>query len=242
MTLCKNSQQNETLPDHEGRQDRSLQAFFKRLRYYEKEARATYDPRTKKLAFRKPLKYYACGEYGARKRPHYHIILFNLAYIDSLHKAWATAVVENGKTIDYIPFGTMDVDDDVNQKNIEYTLKYICKSKNTVGKGANDFRIPEFSLMSKGIGANFITQEIETFYNRRLDISYVLSSTGVKIPLPKYYVQKMMSQETRDDRIGYIKRGIDEREAKDRTTEEQKQAAKAVRAYKANNYPKRERI
>lgn len=240
MTLCKNSKQNAELADSEGRTDRSLQAFFKRLRYYETENRLQFDRKNKKLQVRKPIKYYACGEYGhRRKRSHYHIILFNVGYISSIRKAWATAIVEKGVTIDYIPFGSVDIQDDVNSTNIEYTLKYICKTDGKAGSMGNDNRIPEFSLMSKGLGKNFITPQIESFYNRRLDLAYVINEKGHKISMPKYYVNKMMTEETKEDRIGYIKRGMEEAEAKDKTTDQQKQAAKFVRQQKMQNYSKR---
>lgn len=240
MTLVKNSEQNGKLADSIGRTDRSLQAFFKRLRYYEKEDTVKGDPRLRKVVKNKPIKYYACGEYGSRRfRPHIHIILFNVKYQDSIRKAWSTAKLDKGKTIEFIPFGSIDIDSDVNENNINYTLKYICKTDGKVGSGNRDHRIPEFSLMSKGIGANFITNEIETFYNRRLDISYVVNNQGYKIPIPKYYINKMMTEETKEDRIGYIARGVAEAEENDNRTEGQKQLAKYVREKNKNNYAKR---
>lgn len=240
MTLVKNSEQNSKLADSEGRTDRSIQAFFKRLRYFEREARATYEPKVKKVTVNKAIKYYACGEYGGKRgRPHYHIILFNVGYIDSIRKAWSTAIMEKGEVMDWIPFGSIDIDPDVNERNINYTLKYICKTDGKAGISKNDFRIPEFALMSKGIGANYITPEIESFYNKRLDLSYIVTQQGFKIPMPKYYVNKMFTEETKEDRIGYIARGVAEAERKDRTSDHYKQLAKYVREKNKNNYAKR---
>lgn len=226
MTLVKNSEQNEKLPDSQGRLDRSLQAFFKRLRYYERENRIQFDRGNKKFVEKKPIKYYACGEYGSiRRRPHMHLIIFNVAYYDSIRKAW--------------PFGDVDIDEDVNKNNIAYTLKYINKSERKAGTGKDDYRIPEFALMSKGLGQNWITPEIESFYNRRLDIPYVVNSDGFKISMPRYYVNKMMSEATREDRIGYIKRGVEEMEKKDTRNAVEKEAAKHGRQALMKNYPKR---
>lgn len=253
MTLVKNSKQDKELrlleiTDDEQqaknvleRSDRSLQAFFKRLRYYEDENRVQFDPRTKKLEERKQIKYYACGEYGKqKKRPHYHAIIFNVGYTSSIERAWSTAVMDHGEVIDYIPFGNIDIDSDVNSTNIEYVLKYICKSDKRAGIGRDDNRIPEFSLMSKGLGKNFITPEIETFYNRRLDISYVVNQSGVKVPLPRYYANKMFNENTKEDRAIVIKNQIEEAEKKDLRSDQQKQCEKIARQALMNNYKIRE--
>lgn len=226
MTLVKNSEQNELLKDSEGRTDRSLQAFFKRLRYYEEGKSVQFDKRTKHFKEKRPIKYYACGEYGGkRSRPHYHIILFNVVDVQNVIKSWE--------------FGQVHIDPDVNKSNIEYTLKYICKSGKKIGSGQDDYRIPEFPLMSKGLGKNWITPEIESFYNRRLDISYVVNELGIKIPLPRYYANKMFNENTKEDRHIVIKRQVEEKEKKDRKTEQQKVNEKVVRQQLMKNYSPR---
>lgn len=206
MTLVKNSQQDEEIrkrefPEDEKYIDRSLQAFFKRLRYYESQYKIIFDRQIKKIEKKKPLKYYACGEYGTlNKRPHFHILLFNLTNVQSIRDAWC--------------FGNIDIDSDVNSNNIAYCLKYIEKKDwNKMHK--NDDRQKEFSLMSKGLGRSFITPQVESFYNQRLDINYVINDKGMKIPMPKYYRDKMMTDETKEDAIGYIKRNIDEQQKKE---------------------------
>lgn len=221
-----------------------LQGFFKRLRYYDSEFYSNYCKKTKRLQKPKKIKYYACGEYGGskRKRPHYHGILFNVVDVNSIYKAWATAIVEKGITVGFHPYGSIDVDPDVNQKNIEYVLKYICKDDQGIGKAKNDLRKPEFSLMSKGIGKDWITKSIETFYNNRLDIAYILREDGVKISMPKYYVNKLYNENTKEDRVPYIKRGVEEREAKSRLSELDKVAGKKYRNHLNNNYNKRKEL
>lgn len=222
MTLLKNSKKDKELrlleitDDEEqsqaviDRTDRSAQAFFKRLRYNEEKNRVLFDRQIKKVVEHKPIKYYACGEYGTlRRRPHIHIILFNVVDINSIYHAWATAIVEKGVTIDYVPFGAIDIDPDVNENNIAYVLKYIQKDCwNKMHK--NDDRIKEFSLMSKGLGRNFITPVIEEFYNKRLDINYVLNKKGHKIPMPRYYRDKMMSEATKEDSAIVIGNKVEE--------------------------------
>lgn len=110
MTLCK----------------REFQLFMKRLR---------------KISGTDNIKYYACGEYGdKRKRPHYHIILFNAKHEDVID-AWKRDGVPMGN----IQFGT------VGPASIGYCLKYMCKEP-MKRKHRNDDRLREFSLMSKGLG------------------------------------------------------------------------------------------
>ncbi|WNK14090.1 MAG: replication initiator protein [Microvirus sp.] len=95
----------------------------------------------------KKLTYYAVGEYGSKtKRPHYHLILFN-ADPTKLHSAWHL----KGKPLGDIYIGN------VVEASIGYCLKYISKIC-YIGKDQKiDDRQPNFSLMSKGIGLNYIS-------------------------------------------------------------------------------------
>lgn len=89
-----------------------------------------------------PVKYYCAGEYGGKtNRPHYHIILFN---VDE-----STAAYEWRKG--NVHFGTAE------GASIAYTTKYIMKQP-LPKHGKND-RAPEFSLMSKRLGANYLSKE-----------------------------------------------------------------------------------
>lgn len=106
---------------------RDVQLFFKRLRKLKPNAR---------------IKYYVCGEYGGHTmRPHYHAILFNSCPAD-ICKAWTI----DGKPIGNVHFG------DVSGASIGYTLKYMMKEA-VIPMHANDDRIKEFALMSKGWAA-----------------------------------------------------------------------------------------
>ena len=82
----------------------------------------------------KPLRYYAVGEYGSKtRRPHYHIILFNMdiANIAPLTNQWNKGFTDVGT---------------VTSASINYVTKYMFKqfSRKT------DKRTPPFSIMSKG--------------------------------------------------------------------------------------------
>lgn len=164
------------------------------------------------------LKYFAVGEYGGKTyRPHYHIILFN-AKLNTIQLAWTNGSVHYG---------------DVSGASIGYTLKYMSKqSKIPVDK--NDDRVKEFGLMSKGLGANYLTDAMRAWHhadkNNRM---YCNLTDGKKISMPRYYKSKIYTDEERKI-VGWHtrKKQIEEqnkrREGDDGTFEERK--AEAVRA------------
>lgn len=99
------------------------QDFLKRLR----KAQERFDDNV-------TIKYYLCGEYGSQtNRPHYHVIMFNVASILDVEKKW-----HHGE----IFVGT------VSEASVGYTLKYMSKEKK-IPQHRRDDRVPEFSLMSK---------------------------------------------------------------------------------------------
>lgn len=137
----------------------------------------------RKLNKNATLKYYTAGEYGGRtSRPHYHIILYN-AELATIQKAWEKGQVHYGK---------------VEAASIGYCLKYISKPK-TIPKHANDDRQREFSLMSKGLGKNYITPAKIKWHKKGLHTSKISGDTrmylniegGKKIAMPRYYKEKI---------------------------------------------------
>lgn len=106
ITLTYN---NENLPfDDKGNRSlykRDVQLFLKRLRKSHAKISST------------PLVYYCVGEYGTlRGRPHYHMLLFNLADNKQIDKAWG--------------LGHVDVQTPrTNNGSFLYVLKYISKPR-----------------------------------------------------------------------------------------------------------------
>lgn len=152
-----------------------LQKFFKRLR---KKVFKTH-PNIK-------LKYYACGEYGdTTQRPHYHIILFNRPLKhnhnakeeDDLIKIWGNGHVRI---------------DECNEATMHYVTKYISKQADPTRNKENK----EFSLMSKGLGASYITEKKKEYYKNKL-VPYLIDKGGEKIAMPKYYKEKLYNEEDR---------------------------------------------
>jgi hypothetical protein len=151
---------------------KDLQKFFKRLR---------------KLSNEK-IKYYAVGEYGSTKaRPHYHVIIFN-ANKEHIERAWAL----NNKCI-----GTHHIGD-VSSASIGYTLKYMCK-ESKIPIHINDDRKKEFSVMSKGLGKNYLTKQMINWHkNDLLNRMYIPIEDGKKIAMPRYFKDKIYTEMEKD--------------------------------------------
>jgi len=156
------------------------QLFIKRLRKNIKE----HFPEE----IEKPIKYYAIGEYGDEKhRPHYHSIMFNLptSYLDHpqlLEKDW-----QKGRT----------QIDPCNQKTIAYVTGYMKKTMYTEERDPLDDRKPEFSMMSKGLGANYLTQNRVKYYQQQLN-PFLVVENGQKAPIPRYYKDQIFSKQQKE--------------------------------------------
>jgi hypothetical protein len=139
--------------------------------------------RLRKLSNAK-IKYYAVGEYGGETmRPHYHLIMFN-ANAEMVQRAWAL----DNKTIGHIHIGS------VTEASIGYTLKYMTK-QGKIPVHKNDDRQKEFSLMSKGLGSNYLTENMINWHksdlNKRM---YVPMKDNKKIAMPRYYKDKIYNE------------------------------------------------
>lgn len=135
-----------------------------------------------KIKWPHKIKYFVAGEYGSQtERPHFHIALFN-AKIELIQDAWSRGQIHYGK-IEYA--------------SIAYTMKYMHKGK-WHPKHRNDDRRKEFRLMSKGIGLGYITDKIKRWH--RADLGgrmYVPAIDGKKYSMPRYYKDKLYSEQER---------------------------------------------
>lgn len=134
------------------------------------------------------VKYYACGEYGSDSdRPHYHAIIFG-ATAEFIERAWRTS---DGVIRGYVHFG------DVRGESISYVTKYMMKA-GKIPKHKRDDRQPEFQLQSKGIGLNYLTPEIVKYHKDDINRNYVTELGGVKVPMPRYYRDRVYTEEDRE--------------------------------------------
>ena len=165
---------------------KDLQDFFKRLRHYEPYGK---------------IKYYAAGEYGGKTmRPHYHVIIFNVQDQENIKKAW---------TLGHIDFGT------ATGASIAYTTKYIDKEKR-IPYNAQDKRQKEFSLQSQGIGSQFLTDDMLNHYQQNQDKYYVTRTDNTKVPMPRYYRNRIYTEEQRQTQTYYIQKTIIEQKELDK--------------------------
>jgi hypothetical protein len=169
----------------------SSSAFFLTLTYSPEHTRITpkgymtctkrdvqlFMKRLRKLNKEK-LRYYAVAEYGGKTdRPHYHIILFNVD-VETIETAWELGHIHVGN---------------ITEASIGYTMKYISKG-GKIPKHINDDRLPEFSLMSKGLGKNYLTEQMIKYHkdkNAMCDRVFIQIKDGKKIALPRYYKDKL---------------------------------------------------
>lgn len=144
------------------------------------------------------LKYFAVGEYGSTTyRPHYHAIIFN-SNRENIEKSWQLGSVHC---------------DIVNGNTVAYTTKYMHKGK-LIPVHQNDDRIPEFQLISKGLGLSYINDDTVRFHTSDLSRNYVVAEGGVKVPMPAIYRQKIFSESQRKQQARSVQTLINESEDK----------------------------
>ena len=153
---------DEHLPKDKSVSVRDVQLFFKRLR---RNSQLWY-PEFDREQY--PIRYFLVSEYGGKYgRPHYHLILWNCpCNWNEIEKCWQNGFIKIG---------------DTTPKSVQYCLKYFAiKEKAPKGRSAN------FCCMSKNIGHQWLSDNLS--YVK----SYVvMPGAGYKIPLPKYYKDRI---------------------------------------------------
>lgn len=168
---------------------KDVQDFFKRLRKLTKQK----------------ISYYAVGEYGdTGERPHYHIILFN-ANPKIVENAWKL----NDVTLGNVHFG------DVGDASVGYTLKYISKDKK-IPQFNGDDRQKEFALMSKGLGAGYLSENMVKWHTKGNieNKVYLPLKDGKKAAMPRYYKDKLYDKGQKF-RIGVFMRAESQKQAEE---------------------------
>lgn len=125
---------------------------------------------------KKAFKYYLVAEYGTRtNRPHYHIILFNSNNddFDRIYDSWG--------------LGNITIAE-LNIRRLVYTTKYHI-NKGHYPTGCS----PPFTLMSKGLGLNYVEKMNDFHANDPEKCFYQYHD--YKKSLPRYYRQKLYSRD-----------------------------------------------
>lgn len=145
--------------------------------------------RLRKLCPGIKLSYYAVGEYGTEgSRPHYHALIFNVPNPVLYEKAWML----DDKLLGNVVVGTVTGD------SIAYCTAYVGNSVFKPWHNRDD-RLPEFSLMSKGMGLNYITDATRKYHNNDVSRNYLTKSGGSVIALPRYYRQRIYDKEQQEE-------------------------------------------
>lgn len=158
---------DEYLPRGGSLEKRDFQLFMKRFR---------------KALEPKKVKYYACGEYGEKKRrPHYHFIVFGfddpLAYWDPLLKALRSPFLEPIWGKGNVTTGTVTYD------SCRYVSDYIGKSySGPLAEKVYGERERPFQLQSNGLGKRFALDTKD-----KIIMDEGLKMRGVHVGLPRYY-------------------------------------------------------
>lgn len=161
-----------------------------------------YMKRLRKLCSDSVLKYYVAGEYGDKnKRPHYHAIIFNCPDKSFFDKAWQ--------------LGTVDVGT-VTAESVAYTMKYIDKQNGHIRKFYRDDRAPEFSLMSKGLGASYVTPDMVAYHQADFSRNFATKEGGFRIALPRYYRDRVYSLADKEEQLLIILHSVSEADKAER--------------------------
>lgn len=167
---------DEHLPFNASLVKKDLQDFIKRLRE----------------DFKKPLKYFACGEYGEKGRPHYHLIVFGIGtdldynYELGCHYSFGHFVENNWN------YGNV-FNGSVTANSVRYCAGYIFKkygSKVNQKIYTDVGIIPPFQLQSNGIGKRWYQDYTDLLWKR----GYILLN-GERYAIPRYFIDKMKTED-----------------------------------------------
>lgn len=164
-------------------EQKDMQNFIKRLREY-------YSRKYKHQG----IKYFYCGEYGAKERPHYHAIFFNLPIDPKKLKVYRIDK-ESGKMLYICPeieklWGNGGVIvEEFDYNAAAYVSGYVQKKQSSCRDYeyyANKGQTPEYVRMSQGIAKNYLVKNPNIYDNDE-----IITKTGrmkvVRAKIPRYY-------------------------------------------------------
>ena len=168
---------------------RDLQLFLKRLR---------------KAIYPHKIKYFACGEYGSKNyRPHFHLIIFGYDFEDKYlwSRSGRNHVIYRSNKLETIwKFGYCTVQE-VTTNSCAYCALYSSPQKHEMPKLLQAY--PEFNLMSKNLGTDFLLSNMEKYL-----LTDEVYHDGKKYNIPQYILNKYFGDIGKliDDRYLELKR------------------------------------
>lgn len=184
------------------------QKFIKRLR--------------RKLEYQNKLgkfKFFLCGEYGDLGRPHYHAILMDCKLDESQfydckidtnhHDVWKSKELDKLWGMGFVDVATASWQD------MAYTARYVqkkwIKSFKPIDYAING-KDPEYVTMSKGIGDEYVKQNMDKIYETDEVIIHTIGNKSNKVKPPKRYDDILKStDEKKYDKIKETRNYIRER-------------------------------
>lgn len=163
-----------------------FQKFMKRLRHY----------------VDKPLRYFACGEYGEQKnRPHYHAIIFGYDFpdkelwsIQNGYQLYRSAELEKAWPHGYCTIG------EVTFESAAYVARYVMKKHKPDKRKSDEENNQPYQIVHPETGEFYHVQPEQCWMSRRPGIGKTwfdkyktdtdkdfVTVNGKPTPLPKYY-------------------------------------------------------
>lgn len=144
------------------------------------------------------VKYFVVGEYGTKSyRPHFHAVVFG-AKDENIAKAWSYFILPTKDNPEgtHVSKGFVHLGN-VNNASCQYIMNYVQKPMyDTIKKKHPDFDgVKEMRRMSNGIGSDLLKDKrMVKHYSDPKNQKCVLES-GRKLRLPRYYRDRMYSDE-----------------------------------------------
>jgi len=222
--------------------------FIKWLKYYENPIRLSERKEMSMEEYRRSLyhvheigdlRYFGIIEYGdLGDRPHWHYLLFNVVDIDNISRAWSTQLCSSPrgyhKAAEYTPGvskGRVDIDE-CNVNTVDYVLKYMMKHEM---EKQNYDRQEERAFMSKGLGLRVATDEFVR-HIRLPQNNQVLNARGTKVPLPRIFRKKFLSDAENDAKQRFtISMALEKKKEKEAEIIKKGQDIEAVRVSTINS-------
>lgn len=132
--------------------------------------------------FKTSLRHWFVTELGQTntERLHIHGIIFSKASFSTIVRHWK--------------YGNVYIGDYVNERTVNYIVKYLSKSDER-----HKYYTP-IVLCSKGIGGNYLNRSdsILNRYDEKKTNELYTTRTGIKLPLPTYYRNKIYDDEQKE--------------------------------------------